>query len=134
MTLDHVAIWTINLEKLRDYYARYFNGRVSEKYINQETHFESYFITFDSGTRLEIMKKPDIPENLNDRLGKQHQGLIHLAFGMKNVEMVSGKARELINDGFKIIRGPRKTGDGYFEFETSDPDDNRIEVITRLGG
>lgn len=27
-----------------------------------------------------------------------------------------------------ILRNPRKTGDGYYEFETLDPDNNRLEV------
>jgi lactoylglutathione lyase len=42
--------------------------------------------------------------------------------------MVDEKLIELTHDGFKILRGPRKTGDGYWEFETLDPDNNRIEV------
>ena len=44
--------------------------------------------------------------------------------------MVNEKLKELKNDGYKILKGPRKTGDGYYEFETLDPDDNRIEVST----
>ena len=131
MTLEHVVIWTRQLENLRAFYITYFNGVSNEKYINKETHFESYFLTFESGTRLELMKMPDIPENLNDRILKQHQGIIHLAFGMDTMEKVSEKSKELAKDGFKIIRGPRKTGDGYYEFETLDPDNNRIEVSTR---
>jgi lactoylglutathione lyase len=78
------------------------------------------------------MKMPDIPENLNDRIVKQHQGLIHLAFAMESMEKVDEKSIKLASDGFKIIRGPRKTGDGYWEFETLDPDNNRIEVSTRF--
>ena len=132
MILDHVGIWTNHPEQLKDYYVRYFNCRTSEKYTNKDTHFESYFLEFGSGTKIEIMKKPGIPENLNDRIVKQHQGIIHIAIGMETMKKVSEKARELAKDGFKIIRGPRKTGDGYFEFETLDPDDNRIEVTTRF--
>jgi lactoylglutathione lyase len=128
MKLDHVAIWTQQLEQLKDFYVKYFNGRANKKYTNRETGFESYFLTFDSGTRLEIMQKPDIPENLNDRTGKQHQGIIHLAFGVNSMKLVTEKSEELSKDGFKILRGPRKTGDGYFEIETLDPDNNRIEV------
>jgi lactoylglutathione lyase len=41
---------------------------------------------------------------------------------------VDNKFLELKNAGFRILRGPRKTGDGYYEFETLDPDNNRIEV------
>lgn len=128
MTLDHVAIWTTNLEKLKDFYVKYFNGIANEKYKNVETGFESYFLTFDSGSRLEIMQRPGIPENLNDTAVRQHMGLIHLSFSVKNMELVLKKCGEMGNDGFRILRGPRRTGDGYFEFETLDPDNNRIEV------
>jgi lactoylglutathione lyase len=131
MTLDHVAIWTNQLEKLKDFYVKYFNGTANEKYTNRETGFESYFLTFDSGSRLEIMQKPGIPGNLNDRVIKQHQGIIHLSFGSGSMEMVIQKSHEMANAGFIILRGPRKTGDGYFEFETLDPDNNRIEVSAR---
>ena len=128
MKLDHVAIWTQHIEQLKDFYMKYFNGRTNKKYINRETGFESYFLTFDSGIRLEIMQKPGIPENLNDRIEKQHLGIIHLSFGVDDMKIVTEKSEELAKDGFKILRGPRKTGDGYFEFETLDPDNNRIEV------
>ncbi len=128
MIIDHVAIWTTQLEKLKDFYVKYFNGRANEKYLNKERHFESYFVAFDSGTRLELMQMPGIPQNLNDPVEKQYQGIIHLSFGMENMDMVDEKLIELTQDGFKILRGPRKTGDGYWEFETLDPDNNRIEV------
>jgi lactoylglutathione lyase len=128
MTLDHVALWTTQLEKLKDFYVKYFNGAANEKYKNEETGFESYFITFDTGSRLEIMQKRGIPGNLNDTIVKQHQGLIHLSFAVENMDLVSQKSEEMQKEGFRILRGPRKTGDGYFEFETLDPDNNRIEV------
>jgi lactoylglutathione lyase len=129
MTLDHVAIWTNRLEILRDYYVKYFGGRANKKYTNKETGFESYFLTFESGSRLEIMQKPGIPKNLNDTV-VQYMGIIHLSFGVDSMKAVIQKSEELAEDGYKILRGPRKTGDGYFEFETLDPDNNRIEVAS----
>jgi lactoylglutathione lyase len=132
MIIDHVAIWTSNLEQLKNYYTKYFNGKAGEKYLNKETKFESYFVSFESGTRIELMNMPDISLNGISQPGMKHQGLTHLAFGVENMEQVLEKARELENNGFTILRGPRKTGDGYFEFETSDPDNNRIEVATRF--
>jgi lactoylglutathione lyase len=128
MIIDHIAIWTTQLEQLKNYYVKYFNGRANTKYLNREKHFESYFVTFDSGSRLELMQMPGIPPNLNDPVEKQYQGFIHLSFGVENMEMVNEKFNELKHDGFRILRGPRKTGDGYWEFETLDPDNNRIEV------
>jgi len=128
MFLDHVAIWTNQLEALKDFYVKYFDASPNRKYSNPDTGFESYFLSFDSGSRLEIMTKPGIPENLNDPIEKQHLGIIHLDFGVETMAQVDEKCKELANDGFRIIRGPRKTGDGYYEFETHDPDYNRIEV------
>lgn len=128
MTLEHVAIWTDNLESLKDYYCLHFQGESNSLYHNQKTGFKSYFISFSGGARLEIMQMDAIPANLNDRKSKQHLGLIHLAFGADSKEAVDAKANELKAAGFEILRGPRTTGDGYYEFETLDPDGNRIEV------
>jgi len=130
MTLEHVAIWTDRLDLLKDYYVKYFDGLANEKYTNHKKQFCSYFITFKSGARLEIMSMPNIPDNINDRLVAQHKGIIHLAFGVETKHEVEQKAKQLLADGFKILSGPRKTGDGYYEFETLDPDNNRLEVTT----
>ncbi len=128
MTLEHVAIWTNQLEKLKEYYEQYFGGKSNEKYRNETNGFESYFLQFDSGARLEIMSKPGIPANQNDTVTAQHQGIIHLAFGVDKMQEVDAKAAQLAADGYTILRGPLKTGDGYYEFETLDPDNNRLEV------
>ena len=130
MTLEHVAIWTDNLELLKDYYVKYFEGTSNDKYTNEKNKFHSYFLTFKSRARLEIMTMPNIPDNLNDRVIAQHKGIIHLAFGVDTKQEVDEKAKQLQADGFKILSGPRRTGDGYYEFETLDPDNNRIEVTT----
>jgi lactoylglutathione lyase len=134
MTLEHAALWTRQLEALRDFYVRHFNGVSNEKYVNPGKGFESYFIQFDGGARLEIMHRPDIPENRNDTRQAQHLGLIHLAFGVDSMAEVDQKAQEMREAGFPILGGPRKTGDGYYEFETLDPDGNRLEVGTRWVG
>lgn len=128
MTLEHVAIWTNQLEALKEYYIKYFKATPNEKYTNSTKGFHSYFLSFASGARLELMTMPAIPGNQNDTIQKQHLGIIHLAFGVDTIQEVEEKARELQADGFPILSGPRKTGDGYYEFETLDPDNNRIEV------
>lgn len=128
MTLEHVAIWTDRLEELKDYYVKYFGGTANQKYTNVAKQFESYFLTFESGARLEIMSKPGIPDNANDRVVSQHKGIIHLAFGVGTLAEVDEKAAQLRAAGYQILSGPRRTGDGYYEFETLDPDSNRLEV------
>ena len=128
MTLEHVAIWTTQLEKLKDFYVKYFDGVANSQYTNEAKQFHSYFLTFRSGARLELMSMPGIPGNTNDTITKQHLGIIHLAFGVDTIAEVDQKANELKAGGFLILSGPRKTGDEYYEFETLDPDNNRVEV------
>jgi lactoylglutathione lyase len=128
MTLEHAAIWTTQLEVLKEYYIKYFNATSNDKYINHQKGFHSYFLSFESGARLELMSMPGIPANQNDTVQSQHLGLIHLAFGVDTIGEVEAKAKQLKEDGYPILSGPRQTGDGYYEFETLDPDNNRIEV------
>jgi len=132
MTLEHVALWTSNLEEIKNYYQKFFGGISNERYVNPKTGFNSYFLTFKGGARLEIMQMDGIPQNSNDTKVKQHLGLIHLAFGVDRKEEVDMKALQLQIEGFEILRGPRTTGDGYYEFETLDPDGNRIEVTFKI--
>jgi lactoylglutathione lyase len=130
MTLEHVAIWTDQLEELRTYYEKFFGARANQKYVNPQKQFASYFLRFASGARLELMARPGLPANQNDTVDRQHLGLIHLAFGVGTMAEVDAKAEELRRAGYPILSGPRRTGDGYYEFETLDPDRNRLEVTT----
>ncbi len=130
MKLEHVAIWTNQLEALKNFYVKYFDGVPDKKYINHKCGFSSYFITFNEGARLEIMQMSKVPENKNDTIHQQHLGIIHLAFGLETPAAVDRKAEEFKRAGFTIIKGPRKTGDGYYEFGTLDPDNNRLEITS----
>jgi len=134
MRLEHVALWTDKLEDVKDFYVKYFGGIPNSKYTNVSKQFQSYFLSFDSGARLEIMTMAGVPDNINDRIIKQHKGIIHLAFAVNSIAEVDQKAIQLKEAGFKILSGPRKTGDGYYEFETLDPDNNRLEVTCTSTG
>ena len=79
MKIEHIAIWAGDIEKLKTFYMKYFGAVSNRKYINSSKSFESYFLTFINGTRLELMKMPDIPENRNNP-HNQSLGLIHIAF------------------------------------------------------
>ncbi len=129
MKIEHVAIWTRNLEDLKAFYTRYFGGTAGEKYRNAAKSFESYFIQFDSGTRLELMQMPNIPEKGNDVMS-QYLGLTHLAFSVGSNEMVDHLTEELRKGGYPVVSEPRFTGDGYYESCLLDPDGNRLEITS----
>jgi lactoylglutathione lyase len=127
MKIDHIAIWTADLERLKTFYQTYFLTVAGNKYANPAKQFESYFLTFPDGGRLEIMARPDIPANKNDP-DKQFRGLIHLAISVGSLETVDALTTRLGKDGYKIVDGPRRTGDGYYESSVLDPDGNRLEI------
>lgn len=125
MRIEHIAIWTDNLEKLKDFYITYFGAVPNQKYINKNTHFESYFLSFDQGCRIEIMRKPEIMKTPEDN---SNIGLAHLAISVGSKENVLALTERLHSDGYHVLSEARTTGDGYFESVISDPDGNRIEI------
>ena len=127
MQIEHVAIWTRNLERLRQFYETYFQARSGAKYVNTGKQFESYVLEFDTGARLELMCRADIPASRNDPR-RQFTGLIHLAWSTGSEEAVDALTERLGEDGYEVINGPRRTGDGYYESVVLDPDGNRIEI------
>jgi lactoylglutathione lyase len=127
MRIEHVAIWTHDLERLRHFYETYFDGTANTKYVNPRKQFESYFLTFGDGARLELMQRPDVPSTKND-VDQQFTGYIHLAFSAGSREAVDALTARLGRDGHRILDGPRTTGDGYYESVVLDPDGNRIEI------
>lgn len=130
MKIEHIAIWANDLEKLKKFYIEYFGATANEKYVNETTSFSSYFLSFGPGTRIEIMHRPDIPDNANDTAIKQHKGIIHIAFEVDTMAEVDAKAKLLAENGYPILKGPRKTGDNYYEIEVLDPEGNRLEITT----
>lgn len=128
MKIDHIAIWTTNLEGLCNFYIRYFDASSSEIYYNHSKEFRSYFLTFDGECRIEIMEMPRIPASKNDII-KQYLGLIHFAINVGSKDRVNQLTEILRKDGFKVIGEPRTTGDGNYESIVLDPDGNRVELM-----
>ena len=60
MKIEHIAIWVKDIDKVCEFYRKYFGGIVHPLYHNPAKQFTSRFITFDDGARLEVMHRPDI--------------------------------------------------------------------------
>ncbi len=127
MKIEHLALWVEDLEGMRAFYERYFQARANNKYRNDKKNFESYFLSFSEGARLELMNRPDIPANIND-LMKEYRGLIHFAVSVGSKEKVDGLTEQLRADGYRVVGEARTTGDGYYESVVLDPEGNRIEI------
>lgn len=126
MRIEHIGIWTRDLEMMRTFYTTYFDLKSNDLYVNTKKGFSSYFLTFSSGARLELMHgiHRDSQKNPLD----EFIGLAHIAISLGSKSIVLNLTEKLRNDGFKIIGEPRTTGDGYFESVIEDPEGNSIEL------
>lgn len=127
MHIEHLAIWTHDLERLKTFYEKYFQATAGAKYVNPAHQFESYFLALAGGPRLEIMRMPAVPRSTND-IEAQFTGYIHLAISVGSMAKVDMLTARLHADGYRVLDGPRTTGDGYYESVVLDPDGNRIEI------
>ncbi|MBP1637879.1 MAG: acetyltransferase [Bacteroidetes bacterium] len=126
MNIAHIAIWTKDLEAMKDFYCKYFMGKSNQKYTNPIKGFESYFVSFESGTNLELMRKQTVNKAIET---EERIGITHIAFKLGSKDAVLSLTETLRSDGFYIVGEPRTSGDGYFESVIFDLEGNRIELI-----
>jgi lactoylglutathione lyase len=125
--IGHVALWTDDIERLAQFYARYLGAGVGPLYANPAKGYESRFLSFGDGARLELMRTSTLEPVRHER-GAQRMGLTHLALSLGEERRVDELTGTLRAAGFAVLDGPRRTGDGYYESVVLDPDGNRIEL------
>lgn len=129
MRIEHLALWCRDLEAMRQFYCELFSATASERYHNPRTGFYSYLLSFPGGgARLELMDMPGLlPHDLTP--DQQRYGQAHFSVCVENKAAVAQMGEKLTLLGGIVIRGPRTTGDGYYEIEAFDPEGNRFEVM-----
>ena len=60
MRIDHVALWSREIDALCEFYESYFGGNAGPKYENRARGFKSRFVTFADGGVLELMSRSDV--------------------------------------------------------------------------
>jgi lactoylglutathione lyase len=122
--LEHVGLWVRDLDGVAAFYEKYFGARVGGLYQNPRKGFESRFLEFTGGARLEVMRRTDVTQ----RAAGEQLGLAHVALAIGDEAAVDALAARFREDGQRPLDGPRRTGDGYYECVVRDPEGNRVEV------
>lgn len=123
--IEHLALWSTDIDRLRLFYEKYFGAKANRKYVNPKKNLQTYFLAFDGGSRLELMQRPEV-YSYNKPV--YYAGYTHLAFSLGSQEKVDALTRRLTREGYQLVDGPRTTGDGYYESVVMDPDGNFVEL------
>ena len=123
--IEHVGVWVADIDRVAEFYAKYFDAQVGNLYRNPGKGFESRFLTFAGGARLEVMTRQDV----TGRAANEQLGLAHVALSVGDEATVDALAARLRADGVTPDSGPRRTGDGYYECVVRDPEGNRVEIM-----
>lgn len=113
MHIHHTGVYVSDLECAKDFFAKYFGFVAGEKYHNPRTGFSSYMLAAAAGgSRLELMHRSGVVPGDATAL---HTGPHHINICIGTEADVDRMSRRLAADGFEILDGPRRTGDGYYE-------------------
>lgn len=124
--LEHVALVTRDIGRLRDFYVRHFGG-VAEPWGDPNGRHRLCFISFEGGgTRLELENEDGIGTIDADR--ERIVGIAHLAFMVKSRKELHDKTQELIDAGHPLRTAPRAYGRDFYESSFFDPDGNIVEL------
>ena len=98
MRIEHVALWTDDLDHITRFYTEYFCASVTPRYVNARKGFESQFLSIGEGARIEIMKTTTLsPVQIGP--GVERMGLAHVAIAVESEEIVDRLTRRLRQDG-----------------------------------
>ena len=125
MRIEHIALYVNDLEEARKFFIKYLGAKSNDGSHNLKTNFRSYFLSFDDGARLELMNKPEMPDQPKNLA---RTGYAHIAFSVGGKEKVDALTARLKDGGYDVISGPRITGDGYYESCMVVIEGNQIEI------
>lgn len=125
MKIEHAAVYVRDLEGARTFFQTYFGAVSGPLYQNPTTGFSSYFLTFEEGSRLELMTLPRL--EMGEGAGPR-TGYAHLALSVGSREAVDQLTGRLRQAGYPVLSGPRTTGDGYYESCIAGAEGLRIEI------
>lgn len=133
MTIEHIAITTADIDRLRKFYATYF-GMEAEAEITGSTGARITFMhSPDGGARIELMQHPQPADRPVTppcgQTGTPPIGYAHLAFAVGSEDAVSALIQRLQAAGVTILRQPKRTPSGTLLATIADPDGNPLEIV-----
>lgn len=125
MRINHIALYCLDLEGMKEFFIRYFGATSNDGYHNPRTDFRSYMLSFEDGARVELMTRPAMQDEQKSAF---RTGYAHISISVGSKEAVDALTDTLRRDGYTVADGPRTTGDGYYESSIVAFENNVIEI------
>lgn len=122
MKIHHIAFWTLDIERLVDFYCTHWQG--IELFRHQSGDFHSVFIEIFGCLRIEIMSRTGLPgADPTERVGYSH-----LSVEVESREEVNRLTETCLAHGIRLEKNREQYDDGFYESSFLDPDGNIIEI------
>lgn len=79
--IEHIALWVDDLDAVCAFYEDVFGARAGPRYANPSKGFESRFLCFESGARVEVMTTTRLSP-MRHPAGAERMGLTHFAISL----------------------------------------------------
>jgi HAD superfamily hydrolase (TIGR01509 family) len=125
MRLNHIGIEVADCFKMELFYRKFFGFKTLYRYAS----------IHQAGLHTVLLERPGLTFELLERQTNMNSGIVkksifHIALQVRDVNKEYSRLKLL---GLQNLRPPRITGDGFLEFEASDPEGNIIEISKRAG-
>lgn len=126
MKIEHVCLNVKDIEKEKNFYCQVFGFTCNQKYHNDQTGWENYFLSSrEGGARLELLSHAGMPLK---RAERNATCIVHLSLALGSQQKVKEITEQIAAMGYEVLSSPRTTGDGYYESSFLDPEGNMIEL------
>ena len=125
MQIDHIALYTRDLERLCEFYTK-LTARRASSIRTRQTGTQACFVSFADGARLEIVTRPQFEDAEHSRLWT---GWAHTSFKAGTRENVDALTEQMRSEGYEITDGPVVGKDGCYGSFVLDPDGNTVRIV-----
>lgn len=127
MKIATVSVNVLDLDKMKDFYTKYFDAKVDDKYENFRTGNQYCFLSFEEGARLLLVSASNIVES---KKVDNAAGFSRISIAVDGADKVQELATQIARDGYQVVSGFRMNGYGEYESRILDPEGNEVEIVT----